>query len=229
MGEATPIDAELTRVLERGREVLATGEEIARWEAQQGRRDRAGRIETSGIGDRLDADATRAIVEDTLRSNVRALELVRAWLASPRAMLVLLSVEPGLGKTTAAAWALSRVHGRYVRAQELCELRAAWRERERYDSMVRGELLVIDELGTERDATEARETLQDVVDLRQRMPRRTLLLGNLEPAEFESRYDKRTLDRLGVAGDDSGIAVVRSLKGTSLRRAPSPPAEGRNR
>lgn len=212
------LDEALQRVIERGRAALATPDEIARWESLQGRRDRADRLEASGIGERLDAAAAKALIEDTLAYDVRALELVRAWLPSPRAMLVLLSEEPGLGKTTAAAWALSRLPGRYVRAQELSELRASTRERGRYERLVRGELLVIDELGTERDAVDARDVLQDVVDVRQRLPRRTLLLGNLSKQAFEQRYDKRTLDRLGVGSDEVGIAIVRSLKGQSLRR-----------
>jgi len=124
--------------------------------------------------------------------------------------------DPGQGKTVAAAWALSRCAGRYIRANELCELRASrWRGRDRYQKHLTTELLVIDELGTEADISLAAPTLQDVIDARQRLPRRTLLLGN--DLDLVARYDARTLDRLGIEGDDHGIAILRTLRGPSLR------------
>jgi DNA replication protein DnaC len=216
-GTSTHVDDHLQRVLERCGEFVVSDEEIARFEAQQGERDRRDRIESSGIGEHLDESGAAAIIADR-PTETRALALVRTWLISSRPMLVLTG-PPGVGKTVAAAWALSRLPGRYARAQELCEMRENWRERARWATHLRCEILVVDELGLERDPALAKETLQDVVDKRQRTPRRTLLLGNLDKAGLVARYDARTLDRLGIDDDASGIAILRSLKGESLRRA----------
>lgn len=238
MGEPSRIgelkDDELKRVLERGLEALATPEELECWEAQQARRDRRDRLDQCGIGDHLDQVSVAAVVDDAL-APTRALHLVKLWMPSPRPALVLLSKEPGLGKTTAAAWALARSAGRYAAAQDLCELRSDRRGRAEFERVIRGGLLVIDELGRERDAEEAHETFQAIIDVRQRSARRTLILGNLGLKELVARYDKRTLDRLGVLGyaqsqaegDASGIAIVRMLDGTSFRQ--QRPKEGDTR
>lgn len=216
MGDTTSIDDELQRVLDRGAELLASEEDMERFSAKQAERDRRDRLETSGISEHLDLRGADAIGRDAPERS-RSLDLVRTWLVSTRPMLMLLG-EPGQGKTVAAAWALARMSGRYVREQDLCEMRANWRTRREYRSHVRCELLVLDELGTERDPVGAADTFQDVVDNRQRSPRRTLLLGNLDRTKLVEIYDKRTLDRLGLESDDHGIAVIRSLKGPSMRK-----------
>jgi DNA replication protein DnaC len=217
MGDATNIGGELERILERGLELIVDDTKLARFHAEQAQNDRRERLEASGISERLDGRGAQAIVDDAPQAT-RALELVQAWLISPRPMLVLLG-EPGQGKTVAAAWGLARIQGRYVRAQDLCDMRANWRERNTYRYHLRTGMLVLDELGTERDESAARDTLQDVVDARQRLPRRTLILGNLTKAQLVERYDKRTLSRLGVERDDDGLALLRSLKGADLRKA----------
>lgn len=217
MGDATTMDGELGRILERGRDLVVSDEELARFNARQAQRDRRDRLETCGISDRLDLRGAEAIVDDKPERS-RALELVQAWLLSSRPMLVLLG-DPGQGKTVAGAWALARMAGRYVRAAELCEMRKNWRERHRYYQHLRTELLYLDELGTEDDPIEAQRTLQDVVDARQRPPRRTLISGNLSKAKVVERYDARTLSRLGIDSDDDGIALLRALKGPDMRKA----------
>lgn len=226
MGErertTTHVDEHLRRVMERGAELVATDDELRRFEAQQIEHDRLQRIETSGISERLDEAGVHAIVHDRAKST-RALELVRAWVVSSRPVLVLLSRSPGLGKTVSAAWALARFNGRYVRAHDLCVMRDERAQRQRYYQHLRAELLVIDELGLERNETDAKDMLLDVVDARQRLPRRTLLLGNLDKAAFVARYDARTLSRLGIDSDHAGIALIRSLKGDDLRKV-SPPS-----
>lgn len=218
----THIDAALERVLAEAQEATAwSPEQVARWEAQQQHRDRRDRLDASGIIERLDEGGAPAIIDDT-PMDTRALRLVRTWLMSSRPALVLLG-DPGQGKTVAAAWALARMPGRYITAQSLCELHPLsknWREKSRWYQHLRTELLVIDELNRETDATIATVCLQDVIDVRQRAPRRTLLLGNITLADFVKRYDGRTLDRLGVDSDHAGIAIVRELKGKSMRKEP---------
>lgn len=212
------IDGALQRVLERGLEHLVSDEEFRRWEARQGERDRRDRLEASAISQRLDERGMSAILTDQAR-DTKALRMVRAWVASSRPALVLLG-DPGRGKTVAAAWALARVAGRYVTEQQLCEMRKGeWRTRKSYETHLCTELLVIDELGRERDADLALQVMLDVIDARQRLPRRTLLLGNAEKELLIERYDRASLDRLGLDSDEAGIAIVRYLRGESLRKA----------
>ena len=190
-------------------------EAVARTE-RQARRDR---LEHSGVLERMDEDGVSAVVSDRLGATA-ALQWVRTWMLAPRPALVLLG-EPGVGKTIAAAWALTQRPGRYIRAEDLCEMRkeGGRRGRELYQAMLRPDLLVLDELGGETDLPLAAKTLQDVVDVRQRVSRRTLIMGNLKTrAELVSRYDKRTLDRLGVDRDEDGIAVFRFVDGPSMRK-----------
>lgn len=217
MDEPSTIEDALASVLKRGMQSLASEDEIRAWEGELAVRNRRERLAASGIDERLDADGAEAIVHDRAL-DTRALQLVRAWVASSRPALVLLG-DRGQGKTVAAAWALARCAGRYVRASDLCEMReAGWRQRDAYQRHLRTELLVVDELGTEADLTAAARMLQDVVDARQRRPRLTLLLGNqMSREELAERYDPRTLDRLGTSGDEHGIALFRLLRGRSLR------------
>lgn len=218
------ISPELRAVLDRGMSQVPSEEEVARWHTNRERQDREDRLAASGILERLDERGARAILTDVAEPT-RAIELVRPWLVSSRPVLVLLSVQPGLGKTVAAAWALSRVPGRYVRAEDLCEMRELGlaktaegaRERDRWYAHARAELLVVDELGLEKSPVQAQSNLQSLIDMRQRSPRRTLLLGNLSKTDLVERYDARTLDRLGVESDEAGIAILRSLSGPSLR------------
>lgn len=214
---AEALDDALRRILARAHAAVADDSEIRRFEAEQQARMRGERLEASGISERLDVQGAAAIVRDRPR-RTRALELVQAWVLSSRPVLVLTG-KPGLGKTVAAAWALARLPGRYVCAGEMCELWASKRDRDRdrFFQLLRTELLVIDELGQESSADDARAMLQDAIDRRQRLPRRTMLLTNLGRAEIIARYDARTLSRLGVEADEHGIALFRHLKGTDLR------------
>lgn len=221
MGEVRKLDGSVLEVIERAKAFSVPEEEFAAWEAGEARRRREAMLEASGVDSRLDAEGAKAIVEDAME-DTRALQLVKAWLMSSRPALVLLS-QPGGGKTVASAWALARIPGRYYRARDLEELMLgdSLRERDMFRSARLGELLVIDELGSERQRGDAADMLQEVIDSRQRLPRRTMLMSNLTPTELLSRYDARTLDRLGINGDDDGIAILRSLPVTHSLRARS--------
>jgi DNA replication protein DnaC len=208
MGEVHSLESILARV----EQTLASDDEIARWDREREEQARSELLGMSGIGETLTTGGADAVVRDRCEST-RALELVRQWLASPVPMLALFGPR-GVGKTVAAAWGLARIPGRYVEAQALC---AARREHfgspsENYHRLARAGLLVVDELGTEASVEDAQATLHDIVNRRQRLPRRTLLLGNLDRGAFLARYDGRTLDRLRE------IAVIRKIDGESMRK-----------
>ncbi len=221
MGDLAKLDDALSAVIDRARTFAVSEEEFQAWETEEVTRQRKRLLDASGVSERLDSDGEKAIVANEML-DTRALQLTRGWLLSSRPALVLLS-RPGGGKTVAAGWALARLPGRYYRARDLEELMLGTtvRERDAYRAARSCELLVIDELGSERGQGDAADMLQDIIDARQRLPRRTMLLSNLDPARLVARYDDRTLDRLGRGSDEHGIAILRSLPvEQSLRSRP---------
>lgn len=200
---------DIDRVLARVR--VVSDAELARYERRRERERREELLRTSGVAEVLSAHGLDAVVRDRCEPT-RALELVQQWLASPWPVMLLCG-PPGTGKTVAAAWALAARPGRYVELERLCQLR---RERygdpgETYWRCLQAEMLVVDELGAEEDRARGVATLHEVIDRRQRCPRRTMLLGNLDASQLRARYDERTLDRLRE------VAVIRAVTGTSMR------------
>lgn len=217
VGEAIDASIDTFKQMIAEREIeLVSEEELQRFDAKHIAQDRLERLEKSSILERLDERGHRAIVDDQ-PLKTRALHHVQTWLLSSRPMLMLLG-DTGLGKTCAAAWALARKRGYYIKAAELADMRLDKSEKHRYYQYARCGLLVIDELGSERDKGEAIATFDDIIDIRQHSPRRTLLLGNLSKAELIDRYGKRSLSRLGPDRDEDGLAIIRKLTGEDLRR-----------
>lgn len=208
-----PIDETLAGVLARLEGQIASDDEVAIWESRRAADLRHDLIRQSGVLEVLSQKGADAIVGDRCLPT-RALDLVRQWVASSHPVLCLFG-SVGAGKTVAAGWALSRMPGRYVRADELTVMRKAdyGRASDDYARHLRGELLVVDELGIEERADLATETLLAVLDRRQRLPRRTLLLGNLDAQHLAKRYDERVLSRLRES------AIVRSVRCADMRGA----------
>lgn len=116
----------------------------------------------------------------------------------------------GLGKTLAAAWAITREGGLYVKVDELIRDYARWeRDRTAMDATSnvwrryqRSHLVVLDEVGRERDADLARDAFYKLVDERQsRRKQLTIIITNLSKTDFQTRlkggaYDARTYSRL---------------------------------
>lgn len=209
----------LAEVMERGRELAASDDEVRRYQLELERNERRNRIINSGIADVLTPQVIDAVVMDRLQST-DSLEVVRQWRVYQRTPGIERSVPicavigtMGLGKTVAAAWLLSREGGRYIEAEELCKLHSAkWgEERALYQRVLSTGVLVVDELGTESDHRVAMAALHDVVNKRQGKTA-TLLLGNLDIDELQRRYDARTIDRLREA------SRVIEVAGESMRR-----------
>lgn len=176
-------------------------------ERERARRARAyARILRVGIPlDDREAMARR-VVRDELEPT-RALHGARWWFsddARARATLSLVLLGgTGVGKTVAAAWCIGRVEGSaYVKVRDLCRLyRSEYGpEREEWTRLLRFDLVVLDEIGTERDLDLARAAICELIDERHAIGARTLMLGNLDRKAFDGRYDERTHSRLEQRG-----------------------------
>lgn len=167
-------------------------------------------------------------------SETETIAEVRRWLADPDSRpIMVLTGFTGTGKTVAAAWALGQVGGEYVRAVQLAERHTPYsgdiaRNVRPLDPSA-GELLVLDDLGTERrNSSGDRDprfmpALFDVIDQRQGsmrrgtrwIQRRTLITSNLSIARFREEYakDERIASRLAQSARVHGCGKV------DLRRA----------
>lgn len=162
-----------------------------------------------------DADLER-IVSDQV--DTYASKVIRRFLATaakpggPR--FCWLSGATGRGKTVAACLGIAIERGRYVTAENLCLAyssksleAAAMRE---YVKHCR--LLVVDDVGTEKDHEAMKHALQQLLNDRQGKGRLTILTGNGSRDEVRAWLDPRTLERIEHQG---GIV---ECKGDNLRR-----------
>jgi DNA-binding protein Fis len=195
------------------------------------------RLERSGI--ELDDDAHDAIVNDRCRPEAPLVRVER-WFAKrhPNPLRrfdadptvppwIFLCGPRGVGKSTAAGWVLARLGGIACTMSMLLGDFNAWkraRPDERYtcafDRYKRANVLVLDEIGMERDrdADNAREAFFALVNGRQSRKLDTLVLTNLSKPMLVERirsgtYDERSHDRLRA------LAVVLGFEGESLRRS----------
>lgn len=139
-----------------------------------------------------------------------ALAAVQGFVTSEKQIL-LLAGEVGLGKSVAAAAGVEMAMGRFVSAIEIAQANL-------YDGSMRKffspPLLAVDEVGVEPldQGGWAEAKLYDVINGRLQANKKTILVTNLPPADFLSRYpDKRLKDRLRAHAD------VALLKGASMR------------
>lgn len=174
-------------------------------------------MRTHGFG--LPNETSELIVEGRLYTT-RPLSIAQAWLQAPTPVLVLIG-DPGVGKSTALAWAaLERVGTGpilYVLESTLAQWRFARREHAAdWQRAIEASTVVIDELG----ATEfmnrelARVAVRELVHLRTGgwpRSRRTLIQGNLSLEDLDDVLDQRLGDRL------EEIGVTRHIEGPSLR------------
>jgi len=134
--------------------------------------------------------------------DTKTLSVVRKWLdirrkqpANWKPILVLLG-GVGIGKTSAAAWAVSmQVSAAYVKSRTLT---AAHRQmfgdaRKEWDNMMRASMLFLDDLGRETDENGV-AAVEDLVDERQGKP--TIITGNITKENLLARYGDRVKSRL---------------------------------
>jgi DNA replication protein DnaC len=171
--------------------------------------------------DRLNIPLTAAdadlLLANKLDMRLKSIAKVAEWLPSPVPWMLLLG-STGRGKTLAAAWALLRNGGRYVGARELERLATAryGDEAETFAALLATRMLVVDDIGRERDAGHMTAALLDLVDERRKRGQKTIAISNVAKAAFLKAYaDERLLSRLA----EPGIAAWVSDAGDDLRRA----------
>lgn len=192
-------------------------------EREQRAMERRLRLKESGIA--VTGEDLGRLVADQLEDTI-ALRKVRAWhevasgrrpSRSGRPMRFLALLGPmGTGKTVAAAYVIAERGGMYVTADEVRRAYVSEHEQAR-DARRRLEaigVVVVDDVGTERNADDTRHALYELVNRRQRGRQATILTGNMTRQDFTTRYDARMLDRIEHQG-----AIV-EITGESLRRRP---------
>lgn len=181
--------------------IAARKAEIEREEQAERMKERAKALHEVGWPMRaLDA----ALVADVAKPGV---EIVKAWDASTKSVLVL-SGQPGCGKTVAAAWwALQRaIPAAFVRA-------ATFAATSRYDEERRKVLetsLVLDDLGAEYNDAKGSflVDLDELVDSHYGNRRPLIITTNLDPQAFKARYGERVVDRLRECGTWKSVGSV---------------------
>jgi DNA replication protein DnaC len=141
-----------------------------------------------------------ALLDGALK-DTKTLGFVRSWLTGTKPWLTLCG-SVGRGKTMAAAWALLERGGRYVTAREIERVFAAryGDELDLQEKLLSVGLLVIDDVGRERDAEGMSSALLEVIDQR-RKGQRTIAITNLDKSAFLERYaDHRLQSRLSESG-----------------------------
>lgn len=195
---------------------IASPEQLAALDASAARQAWGERLEASGIHAATRAEDRRLLLTDQLDPSYPALIATRTWLVkalrrnTPGRNVLVLAGSTGLGKTLAAAWAISREGGIYLKVDELVRDYARWdRDRTALDATTnvwrryqRTRLVVLDEVGRERDASLMRDAFYKLVDERQSRRRQlTIMVTNLSAEDFKARlrsgvYDERSYSRL---------------------------------
>jgi DNA replication protein DnaC len=141
----------------------------------------------------------------------------QAWLEYPDCKVLLILGGIGAGKTTAAAWVVAgeRANAVWLPARTVDDLES-WKLVGH--NAKTAQLLVIDDLGTERDTESGfgRDTLGNLLTDRIDRGQRTVVTTNLSGAEIVKRYGERLRSRLQlrplVGVIDAGKTDLRKLK-----------------
>lgn len=148
----------------------------------------------------------------------QAVQRIRAWDPGDKSVLVL-SGEPGCGKTVAATWWATH-SPRYNRVARFIRA-TTFATSSRYDQVARqfcygAAALVLDDLGTEYldGKGSFNVDLDELVDTFYSEERPLVITTNLGPEAFKGRYGERVADRIRECGRWMSLAEK------SLRRAP---------
>jgi hypothetical protein len=113
----------------------------------------------------------------------------------PRTFLMLTG-SPGRGKTVAAAHVLAECGGVYVKIEDAIRLHRSRTIADQHEwrRIRRATVVVVGELGLEKDYVDGKLTFHELVDVRQEAI--TIADSNKSLAELRDRYDERTFDRI---------------------------------
>lgn len=177
---------------------------ILAYEQQEAQRIAADRVAATGVPRRFATIATGKL-DDTA-----AMAIVRSWLPSGKRTL-LLAGSVGVGKSIAAAWALTVSRGMWIPASELA--RVAIEEKPLMARLRDCPLLVMDDLGTDAPDKSgwSAAQMQALLCLRDDEGLRTLATTNLTHEQFRKAYGDRVFDRF-KAGEMVGLGG-KSLRG----------------
>lgn len=167
----------------------------------------------------LEAADEQALIDGTIDMDFGpSIRAVSTWLQLEHApSWLFLCGGTGRGKTLAAIWAVLERDGLYATAAntERAHAQLFGERADRYRELrVQRGLLVIDELGVERDPAVMLAALFELVDLRRRRGFKTIVCTNLSEAALKARYrDTRLWSR--IAQCSQWVADV----GPDMRRA----------
>jgi DNA replication protein DnaC len=209
------------------RRISAPAEDVAKIDRDR----RAKRLQDSRILRAINEEDANWLIEDSLPLKTHALQQVEWWqnirgkggVRSGMSVLGLLGLT-GVGKTLSAGVLLGRLGGVYCLVEELVASFHASRGSDRtlFEEALDAHVLVIDELGFDKDPEKTTTMLSKVINLRQGRIgasgewRRTwnLLLGNMTVEAFHGRYTE-TEERLQWRIAQSGMLV--EVQGENLR------------
>lgn len=150
-----------------------------------------------------EADVERIVWD---RVDTYASKVVRRFLVSAQkpngSRYCWLAGAMGRGKTVAACLAIAIERGRYVTAENMCLAYAqkGVASAEMRDHVRHCRLLVVDDIGTERDHEACKHALHQLVNDRQGKGRLTIITGNASAKDVRAWLDPRTLARIEHQG-----------------------------
>ena len=146
--------------------------------------------------------------------------VLAARLGRGEGRILILASNAGRGKSTAAAYALTFRPGLWVNSPQLARIDDGEPGTVRDSDMLRAELLVIDDVGTEHSPGGfAASRLNHVVTVREGMRKPTLITTNLETERFKTVYGDRIASRANA--DDEPLGW-HTLDGPDLRSPGTP-------
>jgi DNA replication protein DnaC len=196
---------------------LAENERLAKEHQEADLRDRR-RERLEALGIELEKSTHRQIVADSGLKDTTSLVAVKRWLTSQHDWpMAVLSGNRGCGKSVAAAYVVANWDrsAAWSSAPDLIRVFSGnfGDQLKRQEVLKKARLLVLDDIGTEGDATRMCAALVELLD--ERKQRKTLITTNLNKTAFFERYaDERLHSRIrelaGFVGD----------KGPDLRGQP---------
>lgn len=187
-------------VVEKAKEACSTNyseEQLLALQKAETKEIRIGRLKESNVSSVIPAEMVEKVASDNF-IKTKTVNAALSWLFSTKPFLFLLG-SVGRGKTVASAVILAQRPGFYIRVQVVESL---FNQKygifvDNQNALLDKRLLVVDDLGTEKDPGSFTATLQRIVDSRQGGKFKTLFTSNLSKDKIFERYpDKRLISRL---------------------------------